>query len=143
MIRRENCKTFLGYDCSKQFIKWILKNQINTSFTFIGFNNANFDNFILLNALLRLEDEDRETVRISNIFYNGSQLLNFTLNGRHNTFDIHKHLMGSLANNCKSFKINCCAKKSFDHHNAQMMHKNGELINFINITLFTFIPFHL
>lgn len=127
-IRKECCITFLGYDCSVQFIKWIIDNDKDTFFTFVGFNNANFDNFILLDALLRYNDD---CVAVSEVFYNGSQLLNFKLNARHSTFDIHKHLMGSLSANCKSFKINCCAKKSFDHNKAQQLHEGGELIKFI------------
>ena len=121
--------TFLGYDCSTKFIEWVLKEQIDKAFVFIGFNNANFDNFILLDALLRYDGLNEFSV--GDIFYNGSQLLNFHMCGRHDTFDIHKHLMGSLKNNCDSFKINCCAKKSFDHNKAQQLYLNGELINFI------------
>jgi hypothetical protein len=127
-IRKRCCITFLGYDCSQKFIEWVIKNQLDTIFTFIGFNNVNFDNFILLDAILRC---DTEGIGASEIFYNGSQLLNFKINGRHSTFDIHKHLMGSLSANCKSFKINCCAKKSFDHNKAQLLHEEGELIDFI------------
>jgi hypothetical protein len=129
-IRRDRCMTFLGFDCSNEFIKWILDNQFDTAFVFIGFNNANFDNFILLDALLRFNQEHHE-FSVSDIFYNGTQLLNFYMCGRHNTFDIHKHLMGSLKDNCESFKINCCAKKSFDHNKAQQLYLNGELIDFI------------
>jgi hypothetical protein len=129
-IRAENCITFLGYDCSKQFIKWVLDNQEDRAFVFIGFNNANFDNFILLDALLNYREEYREFT-VSDIFYNGTQLLNFYVCGRHNTFDIHKHLMGSLKANCESFRINCCAKKSFDHNKAQQLYINGGLIDFI------------
>jgi len=127
-IREDKCITFLGYDCSIQFINWIMANQEDTAFMFIGFNNANFDNFILLDALLR---NNTYEYGIENIFYNGSQLLNFFMNGRHNCFDIHKHLMGSLKANCDSFKINCCAKKSFNHDKAQQLFLNGGLIDFI------------
>ena len=127
-IRKDNCITFLGYDCSTKFIDWIIENQSDKAFVFIGFNNVNFDNFILLNALLNY---NKTELGITDIFYNGNQLLNFYLNGRHNTFDIHKHLMGSLKDNCESFKIKCCAKKSFDHHKAQLLYDDGELINFI------------
>ena len=49
---------------------------------------------------------------ISNVCYTNNQLLNFKINRRHNTFDIAKHLVGSLKKNCKSFKIKCCAIKS-------------------------------
>jgi len=129
-IRKDKCITFLGYNCSNEFINWILENQFDTAFVFIGFNNTNFDNFIFLDALLRYKGPNSE-FSITDIFYNGSQLLNFHMCGRHNTFDIHKHLMGSLKSNCESFKINCCAKKSFDHNKAQQLYLNGGLINFI------------
>lgn len=128
-IREKHCITFTGYDCFNQFMDWIIINQRNTAFCFVGFNNASFDNFLFLeNALLYRDDN----YSVSDIFYNGSQLLNFRINGRHDTFDIHKHLVGSLASNCKSFKINCCAKKSFDHTISQRHHDNGSLIEFIN-----------
>jgi hypothetical protein len=129
-LRKTNCVTFLGFDCSNKFIDWIIKNQGDTAFVFIGFNNSSFDNFILLDALLTNKNIGIGHT-ISDIFYNGSQLLNFHMNGRHNTFDIRKHLMGSLKDNCKSFKIQCCAKKSFDHNKAQQLFLNGELIDFI------------
>lgn len=124
-IRTKYCKTFLGYDCSKQFIEWLKENQINTEFTFIGFNNSNFDNFILLNALLEND------IKVSDIFFNNNQLLNFKISGRHDFFDIRKHLMGSLKKNCEDFKIKCCSKLDFDHHKAQTLYDNNQLIEFI------------
>lgn len=127
-IREKCCKTFIGYDCSTQFIDWILVNEKNTIFCFVGYNNCNFDNFILLDALL---DYKKDELTISEIFYNGNQLLNFKLNGRHHTFDIHKHLMGSLRANCESFKIKCCKKLEFDHSKAQKLYFEDKLIDFI------------
>ena len=131
-IRQTNCITFLGYDCSVNFIKWIIKNQSNTEFVFIGFNNSNFDNFILLDALLTNQNNFVDDYTLHDIFYNGSQLLNFQMCGRHTTFDIRKHLMGSLKYNCNSFKINCCSKKEFDHNKAQLLHEEGLLIDWIS-----------
>jgi hypothetical protein len=130
-IRETACKTFLGYDCSVKFIRWIIENQNNTNFVFIGFNNSNFDNFIFLDALLTNQNEFVDEYTIHDIFYNGSQLLNFQMCGRHTTFDIRKHLMGSLKYNCESFKINCCSKKEFDHNKAQLLHDDGKLIDWI------------
>jgi hypothetical protein len=129
-IRESCCVTFLGYDCSQKFIEWIIANQDDKIFTFVGFNNTNFDNFILLSALLKYKDMNNE-IPVDTIFYNGSQLLNFHLFGRHQTFDIRKHLIGSLKANCDSFKINCCAKKSFDHNKAQQLYLEDKLIDFI------------
>jgi len=129
-IRKYNCLTFMGYDCNERFIKWIIENQHDKSFVFVGFNNTNFDNFLLLSGLLKYKGSVE--IGVSEIFYNGSQLLNFIINGRHTTFDIRKHLMGSLKNNCESFKIKCCSKKSFDHNKAQQLHEENKLLNFIN-----------
>jgi len=131
-VRKLCCTTFLGHDCSQQFIKWILENQQHRAFVFIGFNNVVFDNFFLLDALLRNAGKFKNEYDVSQIFYNGSQLMNFLINGRHTTFDIHKHLVGSLASNCKSFQINCCSKKTFDHAKAQELYDEGKLIDFIN-----------
>lgn len=130
-IRNSCCITFLGYDCSLKFINWILENQKNTIFCFVGFNNTNFDNFIFLNALLKNKNNAVGEYSVSEIFYNGSQLLNFKMNGRHHTFDIHKHLMGSLRDNCESFKIKCCKKLEFDHNKAQQLYLDNKLIDFI------------
>lgn len=131
IIRSSQCKTFIGYDCSKKFIQWILENQCNKIFCFVGFNNTNFDNFIFLDALLQDENNPNKEYNVSDIFYNGSQLLNFKINNRHHTFDIHKHLMGSLRANCESFKIKCCKKLEFDHNKAQELYLNDKLIEFI------------
>ena len=127
-IRNKKCVTFLGYDCNKQFIEWFITAQVDTTFCFVGFNNTNFDNFLLLESLLQNENDE---ISVSNIFYNGSSLHNFRICGRHDTFDIHKHLMGSLKANCESFKIRCCAKKSFDHNKAQQLYADDKLIEFI------------
>jgi hypothetical protein len=127
-VRRGQCKTFVGYDCGEQFIAWLEANQHDIIFTLIGFNNSNFDNLLLLEALLN----SKRDINISNIFIAGNSILDFKLNGRHTTFDLRRHLVGSLAENCKSFKVKCCAKKSFDHAIAQAHHDNGTLIEWVN-----------
>lgn len=134
-IREKYCKTILGFDCSKKFIQWIIENQANTVFTILGYNSSSFDNFILLNSLLNYSvdiDSKYKDLSITDIFYNGNQLLNFKLSGRHHCFDLNRHLMGSLKNNCESFKINCCSKKEFDHNHAQQLYLENKLIDYIN-----------
>jgi hypothetical protein len=131
LIRQTNCKTFLGYDCGRQFINWFLEYSLDKVCVFIGFNNTNFDNFLMLEDFLKYNDEGNE-VRISDIFYNGSQLLNFKIAGCHSFFDIRKHLVGSLKSNCNAFKIESVAKKDCDHAEMQRLHQAGELINYIN-----------
>ena len=131
-IRKDRCMTFLGYDCGERFIDWFLENSLNKMFVFIGFNNTNFDNFLMLEDFLRYRQvhSDRE-INVGDVFYNGSQLLNFRINGMHNFFDIRKHLVGSLKANCKAFKIESCAKKDFDHNYAQSLYDDGKLIEYI------------
>lgn len=132
-LRNKYCKTFLGYDCNVKFIEWLMEYQHNKMLVFIGFNNTNFDNFILLEGLLKYKEINLlADYNVSDIFYNGSQLLNFRISGRHTTFDIRKHLVGSLRKNCDSFKIKCCAKKEFNHDYAQELFDDGKLIEYIN-----------
>ena len=127
-IRKNNCLTKIGYNCVNEFIKWIISSQQETSFVFIGFNNANFDNFILIDEILKLNSDD---IRIGNIMYNGSQLLNATINGRHSFFDVSRHLLGSLEKCCEGFKVNICSKKKLDHTFYQDKFDQGELIDYI------------
>jgi hypothetical protein len=127
-IRKSNCITFTGFDCSKQFINWLILNSNDIKYTLIGFNNCNFDNYILLDALLKSNKEDIQT---SNIFYNGNELLNFCIMGRHTMFDLRKHLSGSLKYNCESFKIGMCSKKTLDHHKMQELFNNNTLLDYI------------
>lgn len=132
-IRKTKCRTFLGYDCNVKFVEWLMEYQLDKMLVFIGFNNTNFDNFIMLEGLLKYKENNIEAdYNVSDIFYNGSQLLNFRVSGRHTTFDIRKHLVGSLKKNCKSFKIKCCAKKEFNHDYAQELHDDGKLLEYIN-----------
>ena len=132
MMRLQKCKTFLGFDCNSKLIEWFLEYQLDKMLVFVGFNNTNFDNFLLLEGLLQYkEDNPTCDYNVSDVFFNGSQLLNFRINGRHNTFDIRKHLMGSLKKNCKDFKIECCAKKDFNHDYAQELYEDDKLIEYI------------
>ena len=128
---KSRCFNYVGYDASEIFIKWILENQQYTIFKFISFNGANFDNIILLRALLQLRQENthnKDDLNISDIQYNNNQLLNFKLNGRHSCFDLRKHLIGSLNDNCISFKVpkEFC-KLTFNHNETQ--HKYNSFNN--------------
>jgi len=130
-IRTRCCKTFLGYNCGRELIEWFLDYSKDKVCVFIGFNNTNFDNFLILEDFLKYNDETDGEIKISDIFYNGSQLLNFKIAGRHSFFDIRKHLVGSLKSNCSSFKIESCAKKECNHSEMQILHEEGKLIDYI------------
>ena len=127
-LKRRTMKTSVGYDCINEFVKWIVKNQKDKRFVFIGFNNANFDNYLLIDKILELDFDD---CKVGNIMYNGSQLLNATINGRHTLFDLRRFLTGSLKECCNGFKVNLCKKLSLDHHYYQKLHDNNELMEYI------------
>lgn len=118
-IRAETCITFSGFDCNEQFIKWFAQNTQGIKYIFIGFNNSNFDNLLLADHLLKKNIDDE--VYINDVFYSNGGILNMRINKLHSCFDIRKHLTGTLDACCKSFKINCCRKRKFDHEQAQEM----------------------
>ena len=125
-IVKSNCYNSVGWNCTKSMYDYITKNQEETVYTLVSFNGCNFDNFILADWLYKNKMEN-----ISNPCYTNSQLLNFTINGRHNLFDLRRHVVGSLAHNCKSFKISSCAKKELDHNLVQLDYEKDPK-NFIN-----------
>jgi hypothetical protein len=132
-IRTTKCKTFLGYNCTIEFIKYFLSIQDkNIKYIFVGFNNSNFDNIILINELLTPSIE--YDIKIENIFYCNGGILNACLMFKHKFFDIKKHLTGSLKQCCKNFKINCCMKQDFDHNFTQQLYNDNKdkLIDYIH-----------
>jgi hypothetical protein len=122
------CYNYIDFDSSNIFIKWILDNQENHIFKFVSFNGANFDNIILLRALLEYRQNNKnkkDDIHVANIQYNNNQLLNFELNGRHSCYDLRRHLIGSLKSNCQSFKVpNKYSKLEFDHNLTQHTYNN-------------------
>jgi len=119
--------TFLGYDCTAQFHKYIVDNQKNKVYTLIGFNNCNFDNYILYNDLSHQMMDN-----VGKPFFHKGELLNFKIYGRHQLFDLHKHLGDSLKANCTSFDIKLCAKREgFSFDNMQQKYNDGILLEYI------------
>ena len=116
-----NC---ISYDCSKYLTDYICYNQTENEIRYIliGFNNSNFDNYILADHVLERhhnlskDDEWQPKINEDSIMYNGSELLRFKINGCHEVFDIKKHIVGSLKNCCKDFKIESFAKQDCDDY---------------------------
>lgn len=125
-IRNKNGHFFAGFDCTEQIMNYIDTHDENVSYSIVTFNGANFDHLIFYQDLMALGVD-----HISDPLFVGTSLLNFTIKGKHDFFDIRKHLGGSLAYNCSEFKLNLCGKTSFDHHKAQDLFEKGELIDFI------------
>lgn len=116
-----NC---ISYDCSKFITDYICYNQTehDVRYILIGFNNANFDNYILADHILErhhnvsADDEWQPKMDTKSIMYNGSELLRFKINGCHEVFDIRKHIVGSLKGCCKDFKIDKFKKQDCDDY---------------------------
>lgn len=119
---------YLGFDCAKQFLQYIIDNQERKVFIIMSFNGANFDNYLLYDEALKFH---RDCFVGTPLITNG-QLLDFKLSGRHRMFDLRKHLVGSLAANCASFGLSLNKKiNGFNHHEMQLKYDNGTLIDFI------------
>lgn len=116
---------YLSFDCTKTLLEYITKRQENKYYALVNFNGVNFDNFILMNDILNLQPEI-----ISDIFYNGKQLLSFKISGRHTLFDIRKHLTGSLSKCCDDYKIRMNKKLKFDHTFAQKLYDENKLMEY-------------
>lgn len=132
-LSKENCFNEVGFDCSLKFIEWFNEFQLNKICKFVSYNGANFDNYFLLNAMLEYKKTNDTKINVTDLLYSGNQLLNFKINGCHNMYDLHKHLMGSLKSNCESFKIpKKYSKLDCDHREIQILY-NDNKDNFINI----------
>ena len=76
----------------------------------MSFNGANFDNYLVLSAVSNvLREESGEwsanNAYLSRVFFFGSSLMNFFLDGGISCFDLARHLVGSsLDSLCKSFQ---------------------------------------
>ena len=125
-LSKENCFNEIGFDCSKKFIEWFIEFQLNRVCKFVSYNGANFDNYFLLNAMLEYKKNNDTKINVTDLLYSGNQLLNFKINGSHNMYDLHKHLMGSLKSNCESFKIpKKYSKLECDHKEIQILYNNN------------------
>ena len=131
-IRSSACHTFIGHDCTKQFIDFLNIDQIYESCVLIGFNNVCFDNLILYKDI----KQNSKNLNITDQIFACGGLLNFKIQGKHaniDTFDLSKHLVGSLASLCKGFGVKVCAKRSFDHEFMQGLYNSGQLFDWISL----------
>ena len=152
-IRSKCATTFIGFDCVNQFFTWLALKGKDCYYRFCGFNNSNFDNYFLFNELMKtdyLVEEEGEIqqhyFKIGSYLFSGSSLLSLTIEhsnygdnnylekATHDFFDLAKHLVGSLADNCVGWKVNCCGKLTFSHHKAQVLYDTNpqSLLDFCN-----------
>ena len=122
-------KLFLGYDCCRHFYNYLNENHRKVIYVFIGFNNSNYDNYILYDQWSHITDEDN---KITELMINKGQILNFRLFNLDHVFDMRKHVVGSLKYNCKAFGLELCKKVGdFSFEEMQKKYDDGELLDFI------------
>ena len=88
---------YYGFDCVSVFVDWIAKNQKGRKFVLVGYNSSRFDNFFLINELMR-----RDMLGECKLV-NGS-ILKMKFSGRHEVFDLCRYLACPLAVACEQFK---------------------------------------
>lgn len=87
-----------------------VRNQTKTYDRIVGvtFNGSKFDNFFLYRAFLDYIHtpgvEAIDMPQITDEFWMGTSLMNFTVDGYFSVFDLRRHLVGSLDKCCKDFK---------------------------------------
>ena len=114
---KENSDCFIGWDCSKKFVDYLMQLPTTHKYILVGFNNSNFDNLLLADYLYRTQNtlDNDWGYRIDRPFYNGTSLMNFYINNTISTWDLAKHITGtSLKKCCKNFNVETLAKKELD-----------------------------
>lgn len=77
-------------------------------YTLITFNGSGFDNFFLM-------DEATKKGMVESIFMASGRILNYKLNGGHDSWDLNKFIACSLDRACECFKSCPIKQKGFDH----------------------------
>ena len=119
----DKAKVKVGFNCIEDMLWDIMDLLHNTNTIFMSFNGANFDNFILVDKILTANPKLKEAYELTNLQYNGSQLLNFRLNKSHSAFDLAKHIAGfKLKDLCDNFGLQNGAKGDLNHNSIQQLY---------------------
>jgi len=127
----ESVINYQGFNCVELFLDWIYHNKEGKQkIILVGFNNAKYDNFILLRTLVnrtgRLGKDD-----VNYVEYHGETIGNIRFfDNKCEVWDLSRHLSGTLLDICKKFKIVKCCKidGGIDHTQTQYtynMHKDN------------------
>lgn len=99
IITSKDVKIEIGLNCTDKILN-ILTSSVDTVYTIVTFGGSGFDHYILYTDLIKkLPDQ------ISNVFFSGTRLLNFNINGVHKLFDLNKHITTSLKEACNGYDI--------------------------------------
>jgi hypothetical protein len=113
---KEHVNHVSGWDCIEYFLARVREKTVDhpdNRYILVGFNNANYDNFLLLDALQRLQ-QDEEFRNVSYVEYHGSNKIGniFFFNSHCTTWDLRRHLApGNLHSLCKNFSVRNFGKR--------------------------------
>ncbi|NOQ50526.1 MAG: hypothetical protein GQ557_02575, partial [Mycoplasmataceae bacterium] len=124
-INKKTSKSYfhMGFDCTKQFMKFINESKYYHKYVIIGYNNSRFDNFMLLNEYAK------NGFSFSQCLYVNNSILTATIKS-HKIIDLNRFITGSLKHNCESFKCDI-QKSEFDHSIPQDYFNNNKFNDFI------------
>ncbi len=110
---------YFGDDCLERMLNDILNKSYDNKYILVGYNNAKFDNFFLLDLLKK-----KNLLNENRLFIANGAILQLPFLG-HKTFDLYRFTMCSLSNACKSFNTTYKKLEGFDHSFIQR-HFNEE-----------------
>lgn len=130
---KNRCKNIIGFNCNHDFIKWFVDFQRNKKIVIVSYNGANFDNFLLYSGICEYLEDFEDDIYISNVLFNGNQLLDFKINNTHHLYDLNRFIAGKLIDNCEAFNVPERYKKikGFDHQEIQKLYDNSTKEDFI------------
>lgn len=105
-VKQTNMK--IGRGSMDEFINWIENNDKGIKYTLIGYNNSRFDNFPLLEGVIK-------SGTFTNMMFVQNAILKLKFYGRHEVFDLVRFVSASLKNACRDFKTYPQKMEGFSH----------------------------
>jgi len=140
----EDVKIVLNPNCSIEMVNDLhhhVKDEVDkdgvekrqTYASMIGYNSSRFDNFLLFNDLLKVQNgemplpsgEKPPIFPKSSAQVSDNSLLFMTVMKKHQMFDLFRFTLCSLADACKNFKTEHQKDDKFKHENAQYHYELG------------------
>jgi hypothetical protein len=137
---KKKLKFYKGHDCVKNFLEELKfgdkSHDGNINYKLVSFNGSNFDNWFIVQELLENDLFNSHDFTPKSIKYFNGSILNFEFFNKVDTFDLGKHLTGSLDYNCKSFKVQSLTKSTLNHYDIQDLYMNNKKAFFNNTAIF-------
>lgn len=118
-----------GKDCTNKLMDFI-NNSVNKIYTLVSFNGSRFDHYILYNEFTK--QGSRMTDKVKDLFFVKNELLNFKIDGRHELFDLCKHVRSSLKDAGEGYGIGeFLSKKEISFYQIQKLYNENNYEGFV------------